>query len=109
MASPAKDTGFIQNIKRAFTKSIKTKEKHIEDGARRAVVEQLFYDFNTSRSRVYWLNFFRGIFFGVGSVIGGTLVVALLVSILSLFTDMPGILGDFIQYIVDVVNVTTRR
>lgn len=75
-----------------------------ERGSQRALLEQLFYDFNRSRSRVYWMNFFRGIFFGVGSVIGGTLVVAILVSILSFFADLPGVLGQLVQYIVDIVN-----
>ena len=75
-----------------------------ENGARRDVMEQMFYDFNKSRVQVYWANFFRGIFFGVGSVLGGTVVVALIVSILSFFADIPGSFGDFIQYIVDIVQ-----
>jgi threonine/homoserine/homoserine lactone efflux protein len=50
------------------------------------------------------MNFFRGMAFGVGSVIGGTIVVALVVAILSLLVDIPGGVGEFIQYIVDTVN-----
>lgn len=79
-----------------------------EDGARKAIVEQLFYDFHSSRARVYWMNFFRGIFFGVGSLLGGTLVVALLVALLSLLADVPGVFGDFIQYIVDIVKIESK-
>lgn len=79
-------------------------KKENELGARRAVLEDLFYDFHKSRVEVFWMNFFRGVFFGVGTVIGGTLVVALVAWILSLFTDIPGGFGDFIQYIVDVVR-----
>ncbi len=75
-----------------------------ELGARRAVLEDLFYDFHSSRKQVYGMNFTRGIFFGVGSVLGGTIVIALLVWILSWLTDIPGGFGDFIQYIVDTVN-----
>ncbi|MES2630332.1 MAG: DUF5665 domain-containing protein [Patescibacteria group bacterium] len=78
-----------------------------ELGARRAVLEDLFYDFNASRAQIYKMNFFRGIFFGVGTVIGGTLVVALVVWMLSWLTDIPGGFGDFIQYIVDTVEQST--
>jgi hypothetical protein len=75
-----------------------------ELGARRAVIEDLFYDFNKSRGAVYWMNFTRGIFFGVGSILGGTLVVALVLWILSLLVDLPGGVGDFIEYIVNTVS-----
>ena len=75
-----------------------------ESGARRAILEDLFYDFHSSRKQVYTMNFFRGMFFGFGSIIGGTLVVALIVWILSLLADIPGGTGDFIQYVVDTVQ-----
>lgn len=84
-------------------------KKENELGARRAILEDLFYDFHRSRAQVYWMNFFRGIFFGVGTVIGGTLVVALVVWILSLFADIPGGFGDFVQYIVDIVQSGGRH
>lgn len=75
-----------------------------ENGARRALIEDMFYDFNRKRSEVYWLNFIRGIFFGVGTVIGGTVVIALVIWLLNLLVDIPGGFGDFIQYIVDSVQ-----
>lgn len=79
-------------------------KKENEIGARRAVLEDLFYDFHSSRKQIYAMNFVRGIFFGVGTVVGGTLVVALVVWLLTWFTDIPGGFGDFIQYIVDTVQ-----
>lgn len=79
-------------------------KKENELGARRAVLEDLFYDFHSSRKEVFAMNFVRGIFFGVGSVLGGTIVVALVVWLLSWLTDIPGGFGDFIQYIVNVVQ-----
>jgi hypothetical protein len=79
-------------------------KKENELGARRAVLEDLFYDFNSSRASVFLVNFVRGIFFGVGSVLGATLVVALIVWLLSLLADIPGGIGDFIEYIVDTVR-----
>jgi len=75
-----------------------------ERGARGAILEDLFYDFHRSRKQVYLMNFIRGIFFGVGSVIGGTLVVALVLWLLSLLVDIPGGVGDFITYIIDIVR-----
>lgn len=87
-----------------MSKVVKKVKNDNEQGARRAIIEDLFYDFNASRSQVYKINFFRGIFFGFGTLIGGTLVVALIVWILSLLADIPGGIGEFIQYIVDTVQ-----
>jgi hypothetical protein len=79
-------------------------KKDNENGARRSILEEIFYDFNRSRAQVYKINFTRGLFFGFGSVIGGTLVVGIIVWLLSLFVDLPGGVGSFIQYIVDIVK-----
>lgn len=87
-------------IKKAVNKA----KKNAEVGAKKNVLEELFYDFNASKSQIYTMNFFRGIFFGFGSVIGGTIVVAILVALLGLLTDIPGGIGDFIKSIVDTVN-----
>ena len=84
-------------------------KKNNEKGARRAVLEDLFYDFNSSRAEIYKMNFIRGIFLGFGTVIGGTLVVALIVWILTLLADIPGGTGDFIQYIVDTVQNSAKE
>jgi len=79
-------------------------KKDNEVGARRALIEDLFYDFYTSRRRVYQMNFIRGIWFGVGSVLGGTIIIAIVIWLLSLLVDLPGGVGDFVQYIVDIVQ-----
>jgi hypothetical protein len=75
-----------------------------ERGARQVILEDLFYDFHKSRRQVYAMNFVRGLFFGVGSVIGGTLVVAIVLGLLGLLVDIPGGVGEFIRYIVDLVK-----
>jgi hypothetical protein len=75
-----------------------------ENGARKAILEDLFYDFHRSRRQVYWMNFFRGIFFGVGSIVGGTVVIALIVWLLNLLVDVPGGVGDFVKFIVNIVK-----
>jgi hypothetical protein len=84
-------------------------KKDNEAGARRALIEDLFYDFHSSRREVYTMNFVRGVFFGFGSVLGGTLVVALVIWILSLLADIPGGFGDFIQYVVDLVQNSEQQ
>lgn len=91
-------------VKKTTKKAIQKVKKDNEAGARRAILEDLFYDFNSSRKQVFIMNFFRGIFFGLGSVLGGTIVIALVVWILSLLADIPGGIGDFVQYIVDIVQ-----
>jgi len=88
-------------VKKKVTQKVKEDN---EKGARRALLEDLFADFHKNRVQVYKMNFFRGVFFGFGSVIGGTIVIALLVWALSLLTDIPGGIGDFIQFIVDSVQ-----
>jgi hypothetical protein len=87
-----------------MSKIVKRIQTDNENGSRRALIEDLFYDFNRKRSEVYLLNFVRGIFFGFGSVLGGTLLIAVIIWLLSLLADIPGGVGDFIQYIVDTVQ-----
>jgi len=85
-------------------KVVKKLKEDNERGARQAILEDLFYDFNRSRHQVYLMNFVRGIWFGVGSVIGGTLIVALVVWLLTLLVDLPGGIGDFVQFVVNIVQ-----
>ena len=91
-------------VKKLINKVKRRVKKDNEVGARRAILEDLFYDFHRSRREVYWMNFIRGVFFGVGSVLGGTIVIALIIWLLSLLTDIPGGFGDFIKYVVDIVQ-----
>lgn len=92
-----------------ISKTVKKVKTESENGARKAVIEDLFYDLHRSRRQIYGMNFMRGIFFGVGSILGGTVVVAIIVWILSLLVDIPGGTGDFIQYIVDTVQKTPQQ
>lgn len=66
--------------------------------ARRSLIEELFNDYYDDRRNVYKMNFIRGIFFGLGTVIGGTIVVAAIVWGLSFFVAIPGI-GDTAQQV----------
>jgi len=71
-----------------------------ERGARQAVIEDLFYDFHRSRAQIYLMNFVRGIFFGLGSVLGGTVLIALLIWLLSFAVDWPWV-GDMVEQVQD--------
>lgn len=82
-------TAFLQS----FTK------RTVDGNAKNAsskLAEELFYDLYTDRKRIYKVNFVRGIFFGAGSALGGTLVIALVVWLLSLFVNIP-LVGDVFQ------------
>lgn len=59
-------------------------------GAMRDIVlSDFFEDFYRQRRRIYMVNFLRGIWFGVGTFIGGTFVLAGLLWALSLFQRVP--------------------
>ena len=79
----------------------KTLRKLKDDQAQAAThdfLESLFEDYYANRSKVYKMNFVRGIVFGFGSVIGGTLMIALLLWLLSFFNEIP-LIGKFTQTI----------
>ena len=82
----------------------KSVKENNERGARTAILEDLFYDFNRSRAQVYRMNFIRGLFIGAGTVIGGTVVIALLVWILSLAGNIIPPLGDFFDGISNTIE-----
>lgn len=75
-----------------------------ERGARTALIEELFQDFHRNRRQVYWFNFVRGIFFGLGTALGGTLVLALIIWILVHVGSLVPGLHDFIQSLTHVLQ-----
>ena len=70
-----------------------------ERGARLALIEELFYDFHRSRKQVYKMNFMRGIFFGLGVLVGGTILVTVAIWALNQFTGIFPAVNDFIKII----------
>lgn len=80
------------------------KAKHDQAmSARRSVIEEIFNDVYRDRAAIYKMNFVRGIFFGLGSVLGATVVVALVLWILSLFVDFP-LIGELFQQAQDTIE-----
>lgn len=87
------------------TKTVARKvKKDQENGARKTLLEELFNDFNRNRAQVYRLNFVRGIMFGLGSVLGGTVVIALLIWILTMLGNVIQPLGDFFDGLTSVLE-----
>lgn len=76
--------------------------------ARRSLLEEIFNDFYDDRRNIYKMNFYRGIFFGLGTVIGGTIVVAFIVWGLSFFVDVPGI-GSAAQKAQDTLESSQKK
>lgn len=76
--------------------------------ARRTILEELFNDFYDDRRNIYRMNFFRGIFFGLGSVLGGTVVVAIVVWILSFFVQLPFI-GQSLENAKDQIQSSQKH
>jgi len=83
---------FTAAIRKFFKKSQESAQKEAQE----ELLQELFHDMYRNRKRIYHLNFVRGIFFGVGSVIGGTLVIGLVIWILSLFVNFP-LIGDYFR------------
>lgn len=79
------------------SKAKDTVQQKNENVSRKAVLEDLFYDFHRSRTQVYVMNFMRGIFFGLGSTLGATVVLAIIVWVLSQFTGIVPGLNDVVD------------
>ena len=76
-------------------------------GARRTIIEEMFNDLYNDRRNIYIMNFIRGIFFGVGSVIGGTIIIGLIVWLLSIFVGIPGI-GPAVEGVQESLQTTEK-
>ncbi len=76
-------------------------------GSFEAILEEIFHDFYRQRRRVYLFNFFRGIFFGAGSALGGTLIIAVGIWVLSFFVNFP-VIGESLKSIEQTVQHQTK-
>jgi hypothetical protein len=89
-------------------KAVAEIKKGNERGARENLLEDLFYDFNRNRVEIYKMNFVRGIFFGLGSVIGGTVIIALVIWLMGFFVDIPGI-GNSVEKLQNNIENTQKK
>lgn len=72
-------------------------------GAQEALLQDVFQDLYRNRRKIYKINFIRGIFFGFGSVLGGTVVIAILIWVLSWFVDFP-LIGQYFQELLHAIQ-----
>ncbi len=79
-----------------------------EMGARRSLLEDMFNDYYKERRKIYKISFIKGIFSGLGAVIGGTVVVAIIVLLLSFFVHIPGI-GGAVQKAQDSLQSPSKK
>ena len=88
-------------LSRKSTKSEAKKHKEFEKLGR--ALESIFEGGYLDHRRVYRINFIRGIFFGLGVTLGGTILVALLLWVLGLFTEIP-LVGEFAETLQDTIE-----
>ena len=86
-------------------KKIRDKRLAKEDlSAEEQVLDDIFYDLYRNRGRVYKVNFFRGIFFGLGTFLGGTVVVAIVVFVLTWLSSLLPHNVTLIDWLLDVLR-----
>lgn len=94
--------------KNIFARAVQRLRDDNERGSRQALLEELFNDFNRNRYEIYKINFFRGIFFGFGSLLGGTMLIVLLVWVLNLTGQLVPSVAGFIDQILSVMQNSRR-
>ena len=89
------------------TRLRKIREKKLKNDeltAEEQVLEDLFYDLYRNRGSVYKVNFFRGIFFGLGTFLGGTVIVALVIFLLTWISSLLPANLSIIDCLLDVLK-----
>lgn len=66
-------------------------------------LESMYTGFNWSRRKIYGINLLLGVIRGFGAVLGATIGIAILLWILSFFTNIP-LVGPVFQNIKQTVN-----
>lgn len=98
----------MHRLKQLLSTRKEQRTKKQERESKKVVLEELFNDLYDDRKRIYKINFIRGILFGAGSAIGGTVVLALIVWILSLFVNAPFI-GQLFENAQQSIERTTTE
>lgn len=70
----------------------------------RDILEDLFNDTYKHRGKIYKVNFFRGIFFGLGTFLGGTVIVAIVVFILTWLASLLPTDTTILDWLIDILR-----
>ncbi len=66
-------------------------------------VDDYFEGLKLNQRKIYLVNFLRGVFFGFGTFLGGTVLVALMLWVLSYFDTVPFV-GNFVDSVQNSVD-----
>ena len=80
-------------------------KENLTNAVRELLDHKLLRDYS-SMWRILWLNFLRGLAFGLGSVIGATILVYLTIQILAQIEFIP-ILGEWAVQLIE--QIETKR
>lgn len=96
-----KVTKKIEKMAEASQKKTETEKEQIELGKKL----QAFYDSGyVNRSQAFWFSFLKGVLGGLGSVIGATVAIAILLWVLSGLDQVP-----FVGHFSESVRETLQR
>lgn len=98
----------MKRVKEYFSRRSVLGQKKKNDNAQEAMLEEAYNDLYRNRRRIYRVNFFRGIFFGAGSALGGTIVIAIIVWMLSWFVNFP-LIGQYFEDAKNSIQNTTQE
>jgi hypothetical protein len=70
------------------------------------MLEDLYTYGKISPGRFVWLNFARGVIYGFGLFLGGTIVVAVILSVLNMFDQVP-VIGPFVEKLLEATSDPT--
>ncbi len=88
---------------KTMTKKKLPLSKKLEYEAIGKLLESTYLANSDVRAKVLWFTFLRGLFYGLGIFLAGTLIVGIIISILNMFNEVP-ILGPFIENIINSLD-----
>lgn len=79
----------------------KITSKQADEAAK--ALEALFASSYVDKKKLYIANFWRGIFFSIGTIVGATIVISLLLWLLSFFQEVP-LIGPVVENVTNTVQ-----
>ena len=90
--------------KEALSKTDEREKLGLSDRERRQIRELFENVYVENRRKILFTNFLRGIFFGLGTFIGGTIVVGIVIWILTRSVDIFPWAYDFVERMLDALS-----